>query len=242
MFATFTDILCSGGHINLSSASAIGQMQYNKDMVCCHECFVTGKKAKTDSNNPIKLGMFHLLPLELQDSLLSMCKKGSCHARKEFDEALQCQKACRAEKTKLIEKEKLEKAEEKYIDAYYNFQQFNSPRCWMTIEQATEEYHKLKTKKDKLSYVKEQIQMHHLCFGWESAHSWSSTSHIYDADELFAHLVGTVIPMQLAEHIPIKPPAQILKHTNDLNLGIKSAAVVELKGKRSGLEDGKRDK
>ena len=94
MFATFTDILCSSGPINLSSASAIGQMQYNKDMVHCHERFVTGKKAKSDSNNPIKLRTFHLLPLELQDSLLSMCKKGSCRARKEFDEALQCQRAC----------------------------------------------------------------------------------------------------------------------------------------------------
>ena len=44
MFATFTDILCSGGRISLSSASAIGQMRYNKDMVRCHERFVTGKR------------------------------------------------------------------------------------------------------------------------------------------------------------------------------------------------------
>ena len=72
-----------------------------------------------------------------------MCKKGSCHARKEFDEALQHQRACRAEKKKLIEKEKLEKAEEKYIDAYYHFQQFNSPRCCTTIKQAREEYNNL---------------------------------------------------------------------------------------------------
>lgn len=77
--------------------------------------------------------------------------------------------------------------------------------------------------------------------GWEKAHHpWSSKGHIYDADELFAHLVGTVIPMQLTEHIPIKPPVQIPKRTNDLNLGMKSAAVVELDGKRSELEDGVR--
>lgn len=43
--------------------------------------------------------------------------------------------------------------------------------------------------------------------------------------------------MQLTEHIPIKPPVQIQKRTNDLNLGIKSAAVIELGGKRSELED-----
>jgi hypothetical protein len=31
-FATFTDILCGAGRIHLSSASAIGQMGYNKDI------------------------------------------------------------------------------------------------------------------------------------------------------------------------------------------------------------------
>ena len=44
--------------------------------------------------------------------------------------------------------------------------------------------------------------------------------------------------MQLTEQIPIKPPVQIPKHSNDLNLGTKSAAVVELDGKRSEVEDG----
>jgi hypothetical protein len=36
-FAPFTNILCSAGWINLSSASTIGQMCYNKDMIWCHE-------------------------------------------------------------------------------------------------------------------------------------------------------------------------------------------------------------
>ena len=31
-FETFIDILCSGGRINFSSASGIGQIRYNKDM------------------------------------------------------------------------------------------------------------------------------------------------------------------------------------------------------------------
>jgi hypothetical protein len=45
-FATLTDILCGAGWINLSSASAIGQMCYNKEMVRCHEQFVTGRRSK----------------------------------------------------------------------------------------------------------------------------------------------------------------------------------------------------
>lgn len=43
-FAMFTDILCSGGCINLLSTSGIGQMQHNKVMMQCHEQFVTGRR------------------------------------------------------------------------------------------------------------------------------------------------------------------------------------------------------
>jgi hypothetical protein len=43
-FVTFNDILCSGGHINLSSASGIGWMRYNRDMVQCHKQCTMGKR------------------------------------------------------------------------------------------------------------------------------------------------------------------------------------------------------
>jgi hypothetical protein len=46
-FTTFTDILCGAGPINLSSASAIGHMCYNKDMIRCHEQFITGRRSKS---------------------------------------------------------------------------------------------------------------------------------------------------------------------------------------------------
>ena len=114
------------------------------------------------------------------------------------------------ETAKLIAEQKLEKAEELYIDACYYFQQFNSPRCWSSITKARKEYKKLTTKKDKLYYVKEQIKIHHLGLGWQKAHqAWSSTGHNYEPDELFAHLVGTVIPLQLMESIPTQPPVKL---------------------------------
>jgi hypothetical protein len=148
-------------------------MRYNKDMVGCHAQFVTSRTAKS-APEEIKLGTFHLLPVDLQDSLLSMCKKGSCRARKEFDEAPQCQRQRKVEMAKLIAEQKLEKAEEHYIACNY-FQQFNSPRCWSTITKARKEYKKLTTKKDKLYYVKEQIKICHLGLGWQKAHhAWSS--------------------------------------------------------------------
>ena len=73
-FATFTNILCNSGRINLSSASAIGQTRHNKDFIRCHEQFVTGRKAQKKTDESCQPGTFHRLPIELQDSLLSMCK------------------------------------------------------------------------------------------------------------------------------------------------------------------------
>ena len=45
-FATFSDILCNAGQINLQSASGVGQARYNKDFSRMHEQFITGRKAQ----------------------------------------------------------------------------------------------------------------------------------------------------------------------------------------------------
>ena len=42
-FATFTDMLCTCGQINLESAAGIGQMRYNNDMARDHHKLVTGR-------------------------------------------------------------------------------------------------------------------------------------------------------------------------------------------------------
>ena len=75
MFATLTDILCSGGRINLASAAGIGQARYNHDYYRGHEELV-GKGKQHKNNNPVPsgLGTFHTLGEELQNSLLACCK------------------------------------------------------------------------------------------------------------------------------------------------------------------------
>ena len=225
-FATFTDILCNGGRINLSSASGIGQMRYNKDMVRGHEQFVTGRKAHKKSDKPAKLGTFHLLPVELQKTLLVVCKRGSYKARKDFSAALQRQRHAKAEKKMLIEKKKLQNAEKEYIEAwYYLFQQYHSARCWQTVSQARAEYRQLKTMRDKFYFVKEQILICDKGLGWEEAyhyHPWSRKGHTFSPDELFAHLVGVVIPLK-QDKVPLEPPVSLSKPKN-LTLWTKSVA------------------
>ena len=75
----------------------------------------------------------------------------------------------------MIEEKKLQAAEKSLIEATYLHQQYNSPRCWKTAEQALNEYCKLRTKAEKLRHVKEQILIRYLGLGWvEAHHNWSS--------------------------------------------------------------------
>ena len=183
-FATYTDILCNAGRINLQSASGVGQARYNKDFSRMHEQFITGRKAQKKVIGTCKEGTFHLLPIELQDSLLSMCKKMSLKTRTDFEVSLNRQREVRAEKMKIAQELKLKNAERDLIAACYYFKQYNSPWCWKSIEQAKRSYEKLKTKKDKLRNVKEQIQIRSLGLGWKKAHHpWSCKGHVFDPDE-----------------------------------------------------------
>ena len=217
MFATFTDIMCNGGRNSLASAAGIGQAWYNHDYYHGHDLLV-GNRTKRD--DPIVLGTFHQLPIGLKDSLLACCKRVYYKVQKAFAKAIEHQCNVHSEKKKLITNKKLENAERALIDASYLFQQFFSPCCWKTIQQALEEFEKLPIKKDCLQCVKEQILIRYLGLGWEEAyHPWSKNKHIYEPSELLEHLVTTVIPLQDTKEIPDKPPLELPKCPDNLALG-----------------------
>ena len=105
-------------------------------------------------------------------------------------------------------------AHEDHIVATYFFEQHWSPRCWRTVEQAEEEFAELPSPTAKLEAVKEQILIRFLGLGIEEAHHpWSRDGHTFSADELFRHLVETVIPLvdRLEEDgkLPTKPPLKL---------------------------------
>ncbi len=152
----------------------------------------------------------------------------SLKMRKDFEVSLNWWREVHAEKMKFAQELKLKNAERDLIDACSYLQQYNSPWCWKTIEQAKKEYEKLKTKKDKLRYVKEQIRIHSLWLGWKEAqHPWSHKGHVFDPDGLFSHLVNVVIPMESTHHLPSKQPVNLPQRPDDVTLGTKSASVID---------------
>ena len=110
-------------------------------------------------------------------------------------------------------------------------QQYNSPRCWKTKEQALDQFEKLKTKKDQYKFVKEQILMRYVGLDWPDAHhSWSKGNKVYSLLELLKHLVETVIPMaDDGKHkVPKDPPVNLPCRKNHGPLGDPSADLLAL--------------
>jgi hypothetical protein len=91
-FATFTEALATGGRIGMDLASGIGMTCYNNDFGCSQEQYVTGWRSKTPSVKSV--GLFHELPVELQDSLVVMSKRYAPESRRKFQESLcmQCER------------------------------------------------------------------------------------------------------------------------------------------------------
>ena len=66
-----TDILQCSGRISLQSAAGIGQIQYNGDMAQHLKFIVTGRCNKLVYDSYDDDGLFHHVPEELTESLLS---------------------------------------------------------------------------------------------------------------------------------------------------------------------------
>jgi hypothetical protein len=226
-FATLTDILQYGGRISLQSAAALGQMRYNKDMSRNVRSLVTGRRSKNVEEDSDDDGTFHTdLNEYLQDSLLSIAKKKAACARKTFQIQIEQQRVDRSMAKRNAMEASKEKTVTTLVNAMYLHEQYFSPACWKTVNVARKNFAQLKTKKDKLSNVKDQILMRYIGLGWEEAHHpWSHKGIAFTPEELFEHLITVVIPLQKTKTAPSDPPTGMPKIIDsDIVLGTKSAA------------------
>jgi hypothetical protein len=138
-FATFTDVLCTGGRISIDSAAGIGQARYNKDLHRDHVSFVTGQKSKT-TTQPTEKGAYHALPEKLQDSLLAIAKKNGNKLCKQLTASLQRQRTTCADKAANAIAMKLQLTERDLINISYLHHKYFSPRCWKTVQHLREQY------------------------------------------------------------------------------------------------------
>ena len=112
----------------------------------------------------------------------------------------------------------------------YLFQQYHSPRCWKTKEQAYEIFEGLKFKKDRMSSIKEQILIRYLGLGWvEAHHPWSKKGHgTYSPTELLEHFVNVVLPLAEFKKVPAEPPLELPGLPNICRLGTRAKDCIDL--------------
>jgi hypothetical protein len=143
-FAIFTEVLATGGRIDLDLAAGIGQARYNNDFGCAQEQYVTGWKSKAPMVKSV--GLSHELPHELQDSLMVTSKRNAPESRQKFRESLRMQHEQRFEKKKAARDKKLEGKMTQVMANSYRWQKYDSPQCWKTSMEAFDIFNELHSK------------------------------------------------------------------------------------------------
>ena len=165
-FGALTGQLQCFGRIGLTNAAGVSQVRTNGDVSRGFETSSSNKKNKSNT-----VGFFHTLPDDLRKSLIIMALEYSPETRKRDQESLDNQRAVKREKEKLAHEHGMQKATEKYIDALYYYDKYNSHVCWMNVKDVDKEVKKLKSKAKQIWALKENIRIRVLGFGWsELAH------------------------------------------------------------------------
>jgi hypothetical protein len=217
-FATFTEVLATGGRIDLDVAAGIRQARYNNDFGRAQKQHVTGQKSKTPVVKSV--GLFHELPPELQDSLVVTSKRHAPESRQKFRESLWMQNEQRFEKKKAARDKKLEGKMTQVMVNSYLWQTYDSPWCCKTSMDGFYIFNELRSKLATLQFVKEQILIWYLGLGWTKAyHPWSKNKHIFSPSELMEHFVKMVLPLDNTEVVPNAPPMNLPGHPSLPTLG-----------------------
>ena len=122
------------------------------------------------------------------------------------------------------------------------------PCCWKTVAMAKQEFEKLKSKTKKLEAVKEQILIRLNGLGWEKDHHpWSCGDAIYSPEDLFEHLIETVIPLDETETVPPEtpmnlpkpPPMQALGNTADIVMELQHSSIINREACKKKAHEGR---
>ena len=106
----------------------------------------------------------------------------------------------------MLKQKSLDKATEEFIDATYFHRMGNSDACWTTVGQVTKTLKQLKTKKEKLEALKDNINMRVKSYGWKQFHTvWSEHDIWHTIDYLVKHL-KQIIRQEKKMQVPKKPP------------------------------------
>ena len=120
-----------------------------------------------NSNEDRDIGLFFQMPVQIQDSLIVVCKNKSRETHRVKTEKIKIQTAKRLGKKNALKDQQIVHKLAKFKDASWIHQQFTSPRLWKTPKKAFDEFDKNSSENKQKKFLKEQILIVHLGLGFE---------------------------------------------------------------------------
>ena len=148
-------------------------------------------------------------PVQIQDSLIVMCKKKSRENHRVKTEKIKIQTAKRLGKKNAFKYQHLVQTLDKFKDAQWLQQQFTSPQFWKTPKKAFDQFEKISSEKKQKKFVKEQILIVHLGLGFEKEyHPCSKYGDDYIALQIIEHFVKFCIPLTKTRKVVKQAPME----------------------------------
>ena len=156
-FATITENIQRFGRLTQGNAAVTAHAKINGDF----DRKILG--AESD-------GLFHQLPNEMRQSLISFAIKEVPKVRAAEREAIVKQQDYKQVKREAMIKNNLEKASKTYSQQLIFLEMYHSSACWKTVEEVNRIFRKIVSTTQKLEAIKDQIKMRVIGLGWKDLH------------------------------------------------------------------------
>ena len=149
-----------------------------------------------NSNDDRDIGLFYQMHVQIQDSLIVMCKRKSRETHRVKTKNIKIQTEKQLGKNNALKYQHLVQTLGKFKDASWIHQQFTSPRFCKTPKKAFDEFEKISSENKQKKFVKEKMLIVHLCLWFEEAyHPWSKDGDDYTALQLIEKFVKVCLPI-----------------------------------------------
>ena len=143
------------------------------------------------------------MPVQIQDSLIVMCKNKSRETHRVKTKKIKIQTAKRLGKKNALKDQQPVHTLANFKDESWLHKQFTSPRFWKTPKKAFDEFEKISSENKQKKFVKEQILIVHLGLGFKEAyHPCSKYGDDYTALQLIKHFVKVCLPLTKTRKVP----------------------------------------